>query len=92
MDKIIKHKKEITHNEIAMFIEQHIPDFIHQNEHEKKQIRQKVLSYLQSRLSSAETFKLYNFQGTPSHIVINKKGILKACEFGHFSDLGTRIQ
>lgn len=87
MDKIIKPKNEITHNEIAMFIEQHFPDFIHRNEHEKKQIRQKVLSYLQSRLSSAETFKLYNLQGSPSHIVINKKGKLKACEFGHFSDL-----
>lgn len=87
MDKITKHKKEITHNEIAMFIEQHIPDFLHRNEHEKKQIRQKVLSYLLTRLSSAETFKRYNLQGTPSHIVINKKGTLKACEFGHFPDL-----
>lgn len=87
MDKITTHKKEITHNEIAKFIKQHIPDFIHRNEYDKKQIRQKVLSYLQCRLSSAETFKLYNLQGTPSHIVINKKGKLKACEFGHFSDL-----
>jgi hypothetical protein len=42
---------------------------------------------MQSRLSTAETFKLYNLQGTPSHIVINKKGHLKACEFGYFADL-----
>ena len=87
MDKITKPKNEITSDEIAMFIEQHIPDFIHQNEHERKQIQQKVLRHLQSRLSTAETFKLYGLQGTPSHIVINKKGNLKACEFGLFSDL-----
>jgi thiol-disulfide isomerase/thioredoxin len=42
MDKITKHKKEITSDEIAMFIEQHVPDFIHQNEHQRKQIQQKV--------------------------------------------------
>ena len=87
MDKITKPKNEITSDEIAMFIEQNIPDFIHQNEHERKQIQQKVFSYLQSRLSTAETFKSYGLQGTPSHIVINKKGNLKACEFGLFSDL-----
>ena len=87
MDKITKHEKEITNDEIAMFIEQHIPDFTHQNKNERKQIQQKVLSYLKSRLSTAEIFKLYNLQGTPSHIVINKTRILKACEFGYFYDL-----
>ncbi|OQK15344.1 thiol-disulfide isomerase [Methyloprofundus sedimenti] len=87
MDQITKHKNEITNNEVDLFIKLHFPDFIHQNERQKKQTQQNVLSYLQSRLSTAETFKLYNLQGTPSHIVIDKKGRLKACEFGHFSDL-----
>ncbi|MCF6204948.1 MAG: TlpA family protein disulfide reductase [Methylococcaceae bacterium] len=87
MDKITIDKKEITSNEVSLFIEQHFPDFINNKKHVKEQIQLKVLNYLQSRLSIAETFKLYNLQGTPSHIVINKKGELKACEFGHFSDL-----
>jgi thiol-disulfide isomerase/thioredoxin len=87
MDKITTDKKEITSEEVSLFIEQHSPKFINKNKYEKKQIQQKVLNYLQSRLSIAETFKLYNLQGTPSHIVINRKGQLKACEFGHFSDL-----
>jgi len=87
MDKLTTHKKAITTDEITLFIDQHILDFIHKSEQEKEQIQQKVISYLQSRLSIAETFKLYNLQGTPSHIVIDKKGHLKACEFGHFSDL-----
>ncbi len=87
MDKITKHTKEITENEISLFIEEHIPDFLHQNERHKKQTHQNVLNHLQSRLSTAETFKLYNLQGTPSHILIDKKGRLKASEFGHFSDL-----
>ncbi len=87
MDKITIDKKEITSNEVSLFIKQHFSDFINQNKFEKEQIQQKVLNYLQSRLSAAETFKLYNLQGTPSHIVIDKKGQLHACEFGHFSDL-----
>ena len=87
MDMITTDKKEITPNNVSLFIEQHFPDFINKNKYEKEQIQLKVLNYLQSRLSVAETFKLYNLQGTPSHIVINKKGQLKACEFGYFSDL-----
>lgn len=87
MDKITKPEREITPEEISHYIEQYVADFIYQNEDQKKQTWQKVLNYLQSRLFTAETFSLYNLQGTPSHIVIDKKGILKACEFGFFSDI-----
>ena len=87
MDMINRQQKKITDDEIARFINQHIPDFDHHQLDEKKQIQQKVLDYLQSELYTAETFTLYALRGTPSHIVIDKKGNLSACEFGHFSEL-----
>ncbi|MCF6251827.1 MAG: redoxin domain-containing protein [Methylococcaceae bacterium] len=87
MDRITKRQKAITDNEIATFIKQHISDYIDHNVQQKKHIQQQVLNYLQSRLYIAETFTSYALQGTPSYIVIDKKGVLKACEFGRFTDL-----
>jgi hypothetical protein len=87
MDRITKQQKEITDNEIITFINQHIADYIDHNEQQKKHIQQQVLDYLQSRLYIAETFTSYALLGTPSYIVIDKKGVLRACEFGQFSDL-----
>jgi len=87
MDNIIKQAQETTDNEVSTFINQHIPDFVNHNESEQRQLRKKVLSYLNSRFYTAETFKLYKLQGTPSNIIIDKRGVLKASEFGHFADL-----
>ena len=87
MDNIIKQAQETTENEVSTFINQHIPDFVNHNESEQRQLRKKVLSYLNSRFYTAETFKLYKLQGTPSNIIIDKRGVLKASEFGHFADL-----
>ena len=87
MDKISRQQKEFTNDEITRFINQHIPDFEHHNQDEQKQIQQKALDYFQSGLYTAETFTLYALRGTPSHIIVDKKGNLSACEFGHFSEL-----
>lgn len=87
MDDIRTLKKEITEEDVAQLIEQHAPDFSQQENHQQAHIRQQALNYLQSRLHHAETFQRYNLQGTPSHIIVDKKGILRACEFGHFTEL-----
>ena len=87
MDKVNNQLKETTDDEVATFINQHVPDFIKYNESEQIQIRKKVISHLNSRFYTGETFKLYKLMGTPSNIVIDKSGVLKAREFGHFTDL-----
>lgn len=87
MDRVTKQEKEFTDDEITTFINQQIPDFSGQKESQKKLIWQRALDYLQNQLYTPETFSLYALQGTPSHIIIDKHGILRASEFGHFSDL-----
>lgn len=87
MDHISKQKNEITEKNITSFIRQHVPNFTDQNEHDKKQIQQQVVDYLDAHLYTAETFTSYALRGTPSYIVIDKKGVLRASEFGSFSDL-----
>ncbi len=83
----IKQQRECTTEEVNRFIDQYVTDFHERKEAEQLYIKSQVIDYLNARLHSAETFKLYNLQGTPSHIIIDKKGILKACEFGHFTEL-----
>ena len=87
MDMVNKQSGETSEDEVSSFISQHVPKFISYNEAEQIQIKNKVLDHLNSRFYTAETFRRFNLQGTPSHIVIDKQGILKACELGHFTDL-----
>ncbi len=87
MDNIISLPGETTHEEIAEFITQYIPEFSQRTTFEQQQIEEKVKAYLNARFRFGETFKHYQLQGTPSHLVIDKQGVLKAKEFGFFSDL-----
>ena len=87
MDRVIKQSGEATGDEVSSFIDQYVPKFINYNKTEQTHINNKVLDHLNSRFYTAETFSRFNLQGTPSHLVIDKKGILKACELGQFTDL-----
>ncbi len=87
MDKISKQEGEIRDSDIEEFSQQHIADFSKRSESEKMQIRAQVFKLFQARLYKAATFNLYRLQGTPSQLVIDKKGVLKASEFGHYSEL-----
>ncbi len=87
MDRVTQQQKKLTNDEITSFINQQIPDFSDQKESQKNVIWQRALDYLQNQLYTPETFSLYELKGTPSHIIIDKRGVLRACEFGLFSDL-----
>ncbi len=87
MDSIVEENKRFSDDEITAYIEQNIPDFMYYNEQNQLAIKEQVLSFLQAQLIKPETFNLYALKGTPSHIIIDKKGLLRACELGSFSDL-----
>lgn len=94
MDKLVQCDTEVNDSRINQFILRQIPDF-HQrniNEERKQQIYQQAESYLQSRKFSAATFDMYGLQGTPSSILIDKKGILKQVAFGAVNKLEEEIQ
>lgn len=50
-------------------------------------MQSKLFAKIQSMVYYAESFNRYRLQGTPSHVLIDKHGIIKAREFGHFHDL-----
>ena len=87
MDSLQKRQEDITNDTVSSFIDDHFPNFKLQQKTIQEQIRQKISKFLQARLYHAKTFELFSLQGTPSHIVVDKKGILRACEFGAFPGL-----
>lgn len=87
MDNLSKTETDITATDITAFINQHMVDFKYQNEQQQKNLEQQVSCYLKSRVYNAETFTTYALNGTPSHLLVDKKGILRASELGDFPDL-----
>ena len=49
---------------------------------DKKIIFERVKHYLRNKEYSAMTFETYRLQGTPSMIVVDRKGILRNVSFG----------
>ena len=92
MDSLIKETGEISESRIKNFIYNQIQDFDSQPEDYKNQIIQRVKDYLKSKEYSAETFEEYSLQGTPSTIVVDRKGILRDVSFGQNGRLEPLIQ
>lgn len=92
MDKLVKREAEVNANEITAFIEEHIPDFRQKANTYQENVRQKVRAYLQRLEYQAQTFELFNLKGTPSHILVDKKGILRETAFGSHPELEKQAQ
>ena len=92
MDKLLKLQIDVTQEKIERFINQRIPDFEKQTEAYQQKIRQQVQNYFQSLTYNAETFELFDLKGTPSHILVDKQGLLRDCAFGVYPDLEERVQ
>jgi len=92
MDSLIKETGESNESRIKNFIYNQIPDFDSQPEDYRNQIIQRVKDYLKSKEYSAETFEKYSLQGTPSSIVVDRKGILRDVSFGQTGGLEPMIQ
>ena len=74
------------------FIYPQIPEFDSQLEEYKNQIIERVKSYMKSKEFSAETFEKFALQGTPSMILVDRKGILRDVSFGQSGHVNDMIQ
>ena len=92
MDSLIKETGESSESRIKNYIYNQIPDFDSHPEDYRNQIFQRVKGYLKSKEYSAETFEKYSLQGTPSTIVVDRKGILRDVSFGQTGGLEPMIQ
>ena len=92
MDNLTKSSDEISQEKIMEFIHPQIPEFDSQPEDYRNQIIQKVKNYMKSKEYSAETFEKFSLQGTPSTILVDRKGILRDVSFGQSGHVEAMIQ
>ena len=92
MDNLTKTTGEISQEKIMEFIYPQIPEFDTQPEDYRNQIIQRVKNYMKSKEYSAETFEKFALQGTPSTILVDRKGILRDVSFGQAGHVDAMIQ
>ena len=92
MDSLIKQSGEASKEKMDSLIKNQIPNFEEQPEDYKKQIYDRVKDYFMSKEFSAETFEMYALPGTPSSILVDRKGILRDITFGQNGLLESKIQ
>lgn len=92
MDSIIKETGDANETRIKDFIYSQIPNFDSQPADDKNQIIQRVKDHLKSKEYAAETFETFSLQGTPSTILVDRKGFLRDVSFGQSGNLERIIQ
>ena len=92
MDNLVKTSGEISQEKIMEFIYPQIPEFDAQPEEYKNQIIQRVKDYMKSKEFSAETFEKFALRGTPSTILVDRKGVLRDVSFGQVGQTEAMIQ
>ena len=92
LDNLTKSAGEISQEQIMQFIYPQIPDFDSQPEEYRNQIIERVKGYMKSKEYSAETFEKFALQGTPSTILVDRKGILRDVSFGQTGHVESLIQ
>jgi hypothetical protein len=74
------------------YIYAQLPEFDTQPKDYQNQIIQRVKDHFNSKKYSAETFEKFSLQGTPSTILVDRKGILRDVSFGQSGHLDSMIQ
>jgi thiol-disulfide isomerase/thioredoxin len=92
MDVLKKENGQITESKIMDVIEANVPDFRSYSEKDKQVMIERVKMYLQGKEYSAKTFEEYAMRGTPTSLVIDKKGNLRHNLFGATGYLGTIVE
>ena len=92
MDTLIKDTDDVSQTRILDFIHSQIPDFDSRPQDYKDQIIQQVKDYMKSKEFVAETFEKFSLQGTPSTIIVDRKGILRDVSFGQNGRMESIIQ
>jgi len=92
MDSLVKESGDVSKEKMDSMINTQIPNFDAQSEDYKNQIYERVKNYFMSKEYTAATFEMYSLQGTPSNILIDRKGVLRDISFGQNGLLESKVQ
>ncbi len=92
VDMLVKQSGPLTQSKIMDFIEANIPSFRSYAENDRQVLIERVKQYLKSKEYSAKTFDEYGLRGTPSVILVDRKGVLRGIYFGSNGFLEGRVE
>jgi thiol-disulfide isomerase/thioredoxin len=92
MDMLKQESAQLSESKVMDFIEANIPDFRSYSEKDKQVLVGRVKDYLKNKKYSAKTFEEYSMRGTPTSLVIDKKGNLRQNLFGATGQLEFIVQ
>ena len=92
MDSLLKETGVINQGRVMDLIIKNVPDFETYDEPNKAEIIERAKQYLSTKQYAAETFEEYGLRGTPSSILVDKKGILRQTAFGQSGDLEEMVK
>ena len=81
-DKVVKREGGVRDGEVERWIERDFPNFVEMPEAHRSRIEKQIHEYLEQKEYDALTFDQYRLRGTPSSIIIDKKGIVRHKLFG----------
>ena len=81
-----------TREQAVAAIRPQVPAFDTLPEAHKSQLIDRVTTYLKSREYAPTTFDRYALHGTPSTILVDKRGTLREITFGQVGDLAPTVQ
>ena len=91
MDRLSENHDEVSEDSVMRFINSQLSDYATLPTARQRQIQQQASAYLHARTHRAHSFELYQLQGTPSSIVIDRNGILREISFGRADHLEALI-
>lgn len=92
MDYLERIDTNMTENKVMDFIEANVENFRSYVQTERDRIIKNVKDYLRTKMYTAKTFEQYGLMGTPSSILIDKKGMIQDISFGSTKSLDLLIE
>ena len=91
MDSLIKRSGDIQESQVLEFLEENVSGYQAYNEQDKLMLFERAKHYLGSKEFSALTFEEYKLKGTPSTILIDRKGLVRDIAFGADGGLKSKV-
>jgi len=91
-DRVVKREGGVREGEVEQWIDRDFPDFKTMLESHRTQIETQIREYLEKKEYDALTFDQYGLRGTPSTLIIDKKGIIRHKLFGPGLELEKLIE
>jgi hypothetical protein len=91
MDVLIGTSGKVQEKQVLDFLEENVSGYQTYSKQDKLMLFERAKQYLGSKEFSALTFEEYNLKGTPSTILIDRKGLVRDISFGADGGLQSKV-